>query len=468
MLGIPLKKYYLQVTESLFYIPFENTAVFTGKLGAAQGSRFMHDVVFYGKDATIDVASIGGNGISTTGNIYFLGIDYGESDNNQLNVFNGTPPESNFNIVSDGIYFYNARMYVTNQVRGADQQSYQANVGGYFSGYNRPVWEGKYWVVDGGSSVERNKEWSGAKNVIIVKDGSATFHRNQWETGSQITETVYDNEAALLASSVQEHKDMYNTLKTKGQSYLTDEALKKAAEQQVPSMTAQSNAYGSYASKAPTSNTDPTKVITSGCGTKTITGNNNHFVMSGSYSNGDVTLEGDSSIYMTGNVDFNNFRIRVADTDHLTIVLAKNATLTMHEGNEYSHTGIISVSMRNGSLEGKASETDMRGKSGQKPACYIIGLGKNTVTLQHPAVLDAYVSLAGTGEDAGSFVYGGGSPSAPVAFYGRVEAAKIKSGAGGQGGQMFMEYCPGVNEDSNTPQPLQSAYTVKSYEYYYT
>lgn len=455
-----------------------NTAVITGTWKGGQGTYFFNDVIFYGKNASIDAGS-GGNGLATTGDVIFIGEN---ATTGQAHVFrNGTLPEG-FNFVADGLYLYNAEM----SGMGKAVSGTTGTVSGIweFQPYSANVTKGKYWVVDTGSEVKRTAVNSGASNVII----------NNGVDPSKISvpsdsATIYTKDNINTTGSAAD-RAAYTRISTKGKNYRQDNDLKKAVQTKVP---ASHSSYEHYASMT------PDNTIMSGCGHVTYDGGKatnssnpaRHLYMpAGTYSDGEVFIDltkGDASIYMGGNVTLDNFAIRVSNTNigsnKLVIVLAKNATLKLvsaahgaWDANSPKQNGIISCDQRHTPLEtGDGWNDDMRATSGQIPGCIIVGLGKNTLLLQTPSILDAYVSLAGIGDNGSTFAFGGGGPTYPVPFYGRIECAKVANGQSGQyssqglynGGQMHMEYCPGLDEQSSGDEPLHTCYTADSYEYFY-
>jgi hypothetical protein len=96
---------------------------------------------------------------------------------------------------------------------------------------------------------------------------------------------------------------------------------------------------------------------------------------------------------------------------------------------------------------------------GQTPACYILGVGNNYLELNRASVVDAYVSLCGTGADA-STIFVGECPQ----FYGRLEAVTIDQGASDD---LVLLDCPAPGTTNNSNEPLTSCYSVKDYQYYY-
>ena len=459
----------LMSNDSQSYI--ENTAVITGTWKGGQGTRFWNDIIFYGKNATIDVGS-GGNGVSTTGDVIFIGEN---ATTGRAHVFsNGTPP-GGFNFTADGLYLYNAEMTnVGSAVKGNSQ-----NVAGIweFSHYSGQVNQGKYWVVDTGSEVKRTAVNSGASNVIINNGVDASKISVPGDSA-----TIYTKDNIGTSGSAADQA-AYTRISNKGKNYRADADLKKAVQTKVPSAHSDYEKYATMVAD---------NTITSGCGHVTYDGGKapnssnaaRHLYMpAGNYSGGEVYIDltkGNASIYIGGSVTLKNFAIRVSNTNigsnKLVIVLAKGATLRMVSAPEPwtagspTQNGIISCDQRHSSFTADGWSNDMRATSGQIPGCIIVGLGKNTVELACPSILDAYVSLAGIGDNASTFKFGGGQPQKPVAFYGRVEAAKIQNGAGEygpQGGQMHMEYCPGLDEQSSGDDPLHTCYTADSYEYFY-
>lgn len=90
----------------------------------------------------------------------------------------------------------------------------------------------------------------------------------------------------------------------------------------------------------------------------------------------------------------------------------------------------------------------------------MIGLGKNVFSAGRAQVVDAYISLAGTGTDASTVVL-----KDKVHFYGRFEAVKVDTG---NSDNLKMQNCPKLGEGGGGDAPLTSCYSAQSYEYYYT
>ena len=89
----------------------------------------------------------------------------------------------------------------------------------------------------------------------------------------------------------------------------------------------------------------------------------------------------------------------------------------------------------------------------------IVGLGSNEFFAGQANVVDAYISLAGKGENASTIKLQNGPQ-----FYGRFEAAKFEYT---NGDPIQLDYCPSMDEDDGHPKPLISSYSAESYEYFY-
>jgi hypothetical protein len=207
------------------------------------------------------------------------------------------------------------------------------------------------------------------------------------------------------------------------------------------------------------------------------------YQMSGEYSKGVCRIDlskGNTSIYISGDTYFKVFRIEVSNAtkNKLTIVMAKGVTFEMSNnianiGPYNGASGIVSCDVRRTS-SGYADLSahpynDLHAKSGEEPAAIIIGLGKNLFSAGRANVVDAYISLAGTGADASTVKL-----MDKVNFYGRFEAVKVLNGdINPYTGQVMgsdnltMDYCPGIGEGSNKPSPLVSCFKAETYEYHY-
>ena len=98
--------------------------------------------------------------------------------------------------------------------------------------------------------------------------------------------------------------------------------------------------------------------------------------------------------------------------------------------------GIISVDNRSNNNRGSPHGADnINAVSGEEPAAIVIGLGKNTFEASRAQVVDAYISLAGTGADASKVTL-----KDNVHFYGRFEAVNVDTG---NSDNLKMAHCPG-------------------------
>ena len=206
------------------------------------------------------------------------------------------------------------------------------------------------------------------------------------------------------------------------------------------------------------------------------------YEMYGTYSGGRVLnidlKDGNASIYISDDTVFENFRLNVSNktNNKLYIVIANGKNLTMSYNAQDMTGGLSSCDQRRASIDGARAKcnvnlqnvelygssdggADYRPKPGQAPAAVIIGLGKNFVTVDGGGcVCDAYVSLAGDGTSASTFKVSGNA-----LFYGRFESDKFDANSNPIG----LDYCPGLDVESNPDQPLSTHYRAKSYSYHY-
>ena len=205
------------------------------------------------------------------------------------------------------------------------------------------------------------------------------------------------------------------------------------------------------------------------------------YEMYGTYSGGRVLnidlKDGNASIYISDDTRFEDFRLNVSNktNNKLYIIIANGKNLTMSYNAQGMTGGLSSCDQRRASIEGARAKcninlqnyelygssdgTDYRPKPGQAPAAVIIGLGKNYVTVDGGGcVCDAYVSLAGDGTSASTFKVSGNA-----LFYGRFESDKFDANSNPIG----LDFCPGLDEESNPDKPLSTHYRAKSYSYHY-
>lgn len=418
----------------------KNPTVITGTALGQQGTIYHNDVIFYGPDAGINVTNPSGNGFQIgkgEGDLYFIGATVNGNSNTQ-SVFRNSDgsaanPSASVNVTADGMYLNNASFKASGE---------SAN----FNGAQGV----KYIVADSGSSFTRTT--SGGGNIVI-KNGSGTV--------SSSNSKVYESNAISDAGA----SSAYTRMKNKATQYITDGELKAAATHSIPTSEQYATTYGKYCKGA---------VLTpSDLNNKTVNKDGGQaYQMSGTYSNGSLLIDlskGTATIYMSSSVTFNSFNIRVSNAydAQLIVVLAKGAKLTFsppYMGNG-SFAGIVACDNRNSNdFAGKlyAGNNALSGKEGEKPACLMIGLGSNTLEFGQSSVLDAYVSLAGVGEE-GSTIYFNNC-GAGAYFYGRLEAVSYHYQ---NGNPVQLAYCPSMSEEDSTPKPLSSCYTVEGYEYTY-
>ena len=410
-----------------------NTMVFTGKTRPAQGTLFYNDVIFYGPNACIDTSSAGtGNGIQTTGGLYFLGVEFNGATGKQEVFRTGagaatSAPGNQVVTAGEGAYFYNANMTVDG---GTLQSSSQY---------------AKYWVMSNGSTVRNN---CGGSTTVVKYINAGGSYTNAGGDSSR--------NAVAAASLTGADKTAYDNITNKANKYITGSDLKSAAEQQIPTTSYMTNTFSGH--------TNGTKILPTSNFSNTYAGGKD-YKMNGNYGGGQTLninlADGDTYIYMDGNVKLENFMIKVsnATNNRLYILLGQNVNLEIGEFNVWTpHSGIMSCDARNGSGD---SSTAITGS--QKPACVIAGFGNNIVSVGAQInLLEAYVSLAGNS----TIWYKTGCSSGR--FYGRMEAMKYVfnskiDGTGYIGGDpVKMADCPGMNENGGGgEEPLETHYEVK-------
>ena len=421
-----------------------NPTVITGMVKGGAGTVYHNDVIFYGPNAGIDVISPG-NGVtiaSGQGDFFFLGKQLGENTGTQKvfrNSSGAAAVPSGFNVIADGAYFYNATMT-------ASDWTMSGNAGT------------KYWVSGSGSNLNRTNQWDGGN--VIIKDGG------QASIVSTSTSVLYNSISDVSDSATQA---AYQRLKTKATNYLSSSALTAAAERSIPTTSEQTAVYGAYRTG---------EVIPNVSGVQNLHGGKAYKLQGGTYSYGRVRInlaEGDTTIYAAGNCTFKSFCFEVsnATTHKLTFVLDYGVTFKFDQqpdfwtgmtdsttGTYYPYVqGIIACDQRNGYAFNNPHSGDLRGAEGTEPAAIVIGLGKNVFEASRAQVVDAYISLAGTGTDASTVVL-----KDKVHFYGRFEAVKIDTG---NSDNLKMQNCPKLGEGSHGDAPKTSCYSAESYEYHY-
>ena len=421
-----------------------NPTVITGTVKGGAGTKYYNDVIFYGPKAGAQVGSQG-NGVTIEagkGDFFMLGVDYNGATG-KMNFFKdasgnnvvGGENNKHFNLVADGAYFYGTNMTVTGStMTGNDSGTI-------------------YWVVGSGSSVERKNEWDGG-NQILKAGGSAT---------------IVSTSSSVIYNSVDEapeaSKTAFNRLQDKGSKYLANAELESAVNRKIPTASEQQAEYGSYATG---------EVITEHGGLIKKDGGKAYRLNGGEYNKGRLEIDlskGDASLYIAGDCTFKSFCIKVsnASSHKLVILLGYGVDVKWQDQPEFWNSlegmpyaqGIISCDLRNNYNWGNQPDLpqNINAISGQEPAAIVIGLGKNTLSAGRCMVMDAYISLAGTGADASTVTL-----IDNVHFYGRFEAVNVDTGTSDN---LKMEYCPKLGEGDSTPKPLVSAYKAESYEYHY-
>ena len=412
----------------------KNPCVFTGNVTGGQGTKYYNDMIFYGPNAGINTET-SGNGVKIEegyGDFYFLGVNYGgESGTQEVfrdNSGNGVPADG-FNVIADGAYFYKANATLTDWTMG----------GAYT----------KYWVVGNGSTVKRTNDWAG--NVVVQDGGSATIATS----GAGNSNKKYEDASGLDADT----QAAYNRLSSRAAAYMVDEKLKSAAEHHVLTSEEADSSFGAY-KKGEMLN------FATYSNHNTVIDGGKAYKMSGVYSDGSIEVDltkGTASIYITGDVTFNAFHIKCSNAtgNQLIILMAENTKLTMGTVKHWENkiTGILSVDERNSTNFSEPYGNNLKGKSGEKPACMIVGLGGNEFFAGQANVVDAYISLAGKGTQASTVKLQNGPH-----FYGRFEAARYEYT---NGDPIQLDYCPSMDEEDDNPKPLISSYEAVSYEYFY-
>lgn len=414
-----------------------NPVVITGTVTGGSGTKYHNDIIFYGPNAGVRIPS-DGNGVtinSGEGDFFFLGVKNPvTNETGKQNVFKntsgGATNGTGMNMIADAAYFYNANMTTVDWTLGGGKT--------------------KYWVVGKDASVSRPTVHDGEENVVIKDGGTANI--------SSVKTTVYDSIDDVTDNNA---KTAYNRLKTKASKYINGGDLKAAASSTIPTAAEQYAAFKDFTTGT---------MITQHSGDISLDGNK-AYQMSGTYKNGVCTIDlskGDASIYISGDVLFSIYRIEVSNsTKHkLTIVMAPGTKFEMKDNyaSEWPASGaagIVSCDARHCSHSDLTNNAyaDLHANEGQEPACMIIGLGKNTLSAGRANVMDAYISLAGTGTDASTVVL-----KDKVNFYGRFESVFVDTG---NSDNLTMDHCPGIGEGSNTPTPLTSCYTAEIYDYHY-
>lgn len=420
-----------------------NPTVITGLAKGGNGTEYHNDIIFYGPDAGVDISS-GGNGFhigKTEGDLYFLGATVNGNSNTQ-SVFrnsSGAATEGNnsgLNLGADGMYLYNSKISSSCSLAGTSSTDKGAT---------------KYWVVGKNSTASRTNVNDGQYNVII-KDGGTV-------NNSSSTTKVY-NSVGEIPETDAEAVAAYNRLSNKANQYLKDPALLSASSHHVPTSAEQSAAYGQYCHGSELKPADLSYKNLKFAGNKAYT-------MAGTYKDGSLEIDlstGSASIYMTSDVVLDSFHIKVSNSydAQLIIVLAKGAKLSFAQPKSWDGyiSGILSCDERISTNFSSPYGNDLRAKEGQKPACLIVGLGSNTFAMNQAEVCDAYVSLAGVGDEASTVQFTNGPH-----FYGRFEAVNYKYP---YGNPIRLSYCPNMSEEDDKPKPLKSCYTVEGYEYTYS
>ncbi len=412
-----------------------NPTVITGVAKGGQGTKYYNDIIFYGPDAGMDVAS-GGNGFKIEpgkGEFYFLGATVNGNSNRQSatrNANGSAAVPSGFNVIADGMYLQNSEF-----------TSNDWTAGGQFT---------KYWVVGKNAKVSRPTTNDGQANIIIKNGGTANISSSTSITYNSIDDVT--DEAT---------KKMYDHMTTKASKYLSDPKLATAVSHYIPTSEQQTASYGQFRTG---SMLTPAQLS----GKDTVIDGNQAYKMSGTYSYGSLTIDlskGTASIYMSGDVKLDAFTIQVSNAydAQLVIVLDKGVDITMGApqwGNQGCKiSGIISCDNRYSTDFENPYNANLKAKEGEKPACLIVGLGQNLFSMGQAQVCDAYISLAGIGEDASTVQFENGPH-----FYGRFEAVNYHYT---NGDPIKLSYCPSMSEEDNTPKPLKSCYTVEGYEYTY-
>ena len=417
-----------------------NPTVFTGTVKGGAGTTYYNDIIFYGPEASVEVGSQG-NGLtieSGKGGFYFLGVNYNGHEGN-IRLFrdsNGavaTPGQKGMNFIGDGAYFYKTTFDVS-------EWTLTGNAGT------------KYWVVGSGSNINRLNQWDGGNEIL--KDGG-----NVTVVGAS-TSHVYNN----LNDAPAGDRPTYQNIKTKASHYMSDDGLLNAASRTIPTSAEQQELYGAYATG---------ETITQHGGLIQKDGGKAYKLEGGTYDHGRLEIDlskGDASLYIAGDSTFKSFCIKVSNSSShkLTVVLGYGVDVVFDGQPEFWNTldgmayaqGIISVDNRSNQLwDSPHGTSNINAISGEEPAAIVIGLGKNTFDAGRAQVVDAYISLAGTGSDASTV-----SLKDNVHFYGRFEAVNVDTG---NSDNLKMAHCPKLGEGNSTPKPLTSCYKAEIYDYHY-
>ena len=432
--------------------------VFTGKASSGgAGTYFKNDVILYGPDASLDATKSYGNGMQIgnnntgkdQGGVFFLGVGC-EGTTKRQKIFSGSFPQYQMgNITTYGAFFYyaegNLNIESTND-RGID-----------------------YIVKGKGVNVTNNGGYQ-TTTQLKTDGGETTWKSSEWEVASTSNGgNVTGRDQATIDANVKKLTD-------KAKAYLNSDALHTAANQKMPSPSAYQTKFID----------DPSSGFMAASDTTYINGAEGtlpagKYEMYGTYSGGRVLnidlKDGNASIYISDDTVFEDFRLNVSNktNNKLYIIIANGKNLTMSYNAQGMTGGLSSCDQRRASIEGARAKcninlqnyelygssdgTDYRPKPGQAPAAVIIGLGKNYVTVDGGGcVCDAYVSLAGDGTSASTFKVSGNA-----LFYGRFESDKFDANSNPIG----LDYCPGLDEESNTDKPLSTHYRAKSYSYHY-
>ncbi len=432
--------------------------VFTGKASSGgAGTYFKNDVILYGPDASLDATKSYGNGMQIgnnntgkdQGGVFFLGVGC-EGTAKRQKIFSGSFPEYQMgNITTYGAFFYyaegNLNIESTND-RGID-----------------------YIVKGKGVNVTNNGGYQ-TTTQLKTDGGETTWKSSEWEVASTSNGgNVTGRDQATIDTNVKKLTD-------KAKAYLNSDALHTAANQKMPSPSAYQTKFID----------DPSSGFMAASDTTYINGAEGtlpagKYEMYGTYSGGRVLnidlKDGNASIYISDDTVFEDFRLNVSNktNNKLYIIIANGKNLTMSYNAQGMTGGLSSCDQRRASIEGARAKcninlqnyelygssdgTDYRPKPGQAPAAVIIGLGKNYVTVDGGGcVCDAYVSLAGDGTSASTFKVSGNA-----LFYGRFESDKFDANSNPIG----LDYCPGLDEESNPDKPLSTHYRAKSYSYHY-
>lgn len=415
-----------------------NPTVITGVVKGGSGTKYHNDIIFYGPDAGILIPG-DGNGVWIEygeGDFYFLGVDPDNTNAKQkafVNSAGGLATGHGLNVRASAAYFYNSEMQVDDYTMAGS-----------------PGVGTKYWIVGQQASVKRTNPNDGANNVVVKAGGSASI--------ASLSTTVYDSYDAADNDA----KAAYTRVTTKAAKYISEGKLKAAAEATVPTCAEALADYGGFTSG---------EMITQHQGDINLDGGK-AYQMAGDYKNGVCKIDlskGSASIYISDDVMFSIYRIEVSNAtkNKLTIVIAKGKSFTMKDNYAsdwpaQGAAGIVSCDTRKSCTFADFTNNaygDLHAKSGEEPACIIVGLGKNVFSAGRANVVDAYISLAGTGTDASTVTL-----KDKVNFYGRFEAVNVDTG---NSDNLTMDYCPGVGEGSNKPTPLVTCYKAETYEYHY-